>query len=645
MPPKKKKSTKPPPKKRAAAPAKKKGANLKVKPIAGEVEKFEKAYDLPRGCEWEEVEAHVRLYQCFEFEDCVYRLSLNDTDRRARQVSNFTCHIEMHIRGEMPTRLITLRNEDKEEAILHVPHDVFNALGTFRKAVTADGNYQWKGTDVDYMRYLWLMMDRMGKGRMILEPGMQAEGFFAFSNRILHGTDIISMDRFGCFDIGDTRYYLPAANSTNQNSDVEYANVRKLRYTESPVTFEALSRQLRIVHGNYSMVATVHALGAVFCDYIRERIEGYPVPFYYGPPGTGKDEVIKGGQRFYFPVPPKPIRLPAANTSPGMVNVFAEQRCVPLYTTEWSSRLKDPMHEFCMGTYDGEGRRRGERIAAGKSRYATEDVPVRCVNSMSGNEYPNFLDQMLDRLCVMEMQKLVLGMENREQFRILKDMETAGYSHLLSGVVQHREEFFRDWFNVHYQRASEMVKLALGDRFISERMRKTMCILLSMHLFFASKLKFAFTSDELLAFLTVTMVKQQGRRVRGDEVSAFWSAFIAGVNARKLVRDHHFRLDVADNTIGFYWNEIFNVYMEQHRVVFNTTGKRDILDKLKQHECFVKPSDASKDVHVGYRIGKGATVRKSSAYLFDVTKTGTDLIGLLDNQAAAVEAGAFDLPA
>lgn len=616
-----------PSKKKEAAPKKAaaKKTRTKVPPIDKAVEKHEAPYVLPRGCELEQVEGHIRLYQCFEFEDRVYCMR----DKLAINVSNFTCHIEMHIRGEMPTRLITLRNEDKEEAILHVGHDVFNSLATFRKAVTADGNYQWKGTDHDYMRYLWLMMDRMGKGRMILEPGMQPEGFFAFSNRIIHGSDIITLDRFGCFDIGDSRYYVPAANTTIE-SETDYANVRRLRYVESPVTFEALSAQMRRVHGDYSMVATVHAIGAVFCDYIRERIEGYPVPFYYGPPGTGKDESIKGGQRFYFPVPPKPIRLPAANTSPGMVNVFAEQRNVPLYTTEWSSRLKDPMHEFCMGTYDGEGRRRGERIAAGKSRYATEDVPVRCVNSMSGNEYPNYLDQLLDRLLVMEMPKLVLSMDAREQFRILKDMETQGYSHLLADVVKHREAFLAEWFSTHYQRASEMVKRSLGDRFISERMRKTMCIMLSLHLFFADKLAWAFTSDELLAFLTTCMVRQQGRRVRGDEVSAFWSAFIAGVNARKLVRDHHYRLDVETGTIGFYWSEVFNVYMDQHRQVFGTPGKRDILDKLKQHECFVKP-EGDKDVHLGYRIGSGATVRKSSAYVFDVNRTGTDLVGLIDH--------------
>lgn len=600
-------------------------------PIDEAVEKFEQPQSLPRGCDLAAVETDIRRYRCFEFEDAVYVTN----DNTYRQVSNFTCAIHMHIVDENPTRLISIKNEDKQESTLHVPHDVFNAMTTFRKMVTGRGIYKWTGNEGDYMRYLWYMMDRMGSGRMILELGQQPEGFFVFCNKVINKGKVIALDKFGCFDAEGERYYVPAANTMNSNNDAEYGNARKVRFIESSVTFEALSRQQLLVHGDHAMLSQIHAIGTVLSDHIRERVEAYPIPFYYGPPGTGKDEVIKGGQRFYG-IPQRPVRLPAGNTSPGIVNVFAELRCIPHYGTEWSSRLKDHMHEFCTGVYDGEGRRRGEKIAAGRSRYQTEDVPVRCTMSMSGNEYPNLLDQMLDRLIVSEMSKLSLTMEQRANFRVLKDMETEGYSHLLVEISKHREQFVAQWFSIHYQTASEMVKLSLDDRFVSERMRKSMCIMLSIRLFFEGKLKFAFTSDQFLTWLTTTMLKQQSRRVNGDEVSSFWSCFISGTNAQLLKRDKHFNLDTERGTIGFFWEDVFTVYMEQHRRIFNTPGKRDILNKLKQHESFI-PGGVNKDVHAGYRIGRGDDLRKSSAYVFATERSGTDLVGLLSNACAMEE--------
>lgn len=597
---------------------------LKVKPMDKADKEHEEPYRLPKGCKLKLVEPFIRRYQCFEHERRVYVIK----GKVAIQVSNFTCAIHMHIVDEVPTRLISIINEDREEEVMHVPHDVFNSLQQFRKTVTGRGNFKWMGTEGDYMSYLWFMMDHMGKGRMILEPGMQPEGFFSFTNAALAGGQVLELDKFGCFDVGNTKYYVPAAN-TSTVDDTGYGNARRIIYQRSEVTFEQLTRQMLLVHGDHSMLALTHAVGTVFSDHIRYRLDGFPIPFYYGPPGTGKDQVVKSCQRL-FGKPQPALRLPAQNTGPAQVNLFAELRNVPLYLTEWASNLKPEVHTFVMGVWDGEGRRRGEKVVAARSRFSTEDVPIRCTASVSGNEYPNHLDQFLDRLVVSEMKKLQLTMEMRENYRLLNDMNEQGYSYLLADIVKHREDFVANWFSQYYPKASDMVNLALGGNFISERMRKNITVLVSVHLFFARRLSWSFTTDMLLKFLVDCMVKQQGRRLSGDEVSNFWSCFIAGVNQGQLLRDRHFNLDLVDKHVGFYWNEVFTVYMQQHRLVFGTPGKRDILNKLKQHECFIPGKE--KDVHMGYRIGLGENMRKSSAYLFDVEKTGTDLLGLISRE-------------
>src|SRR5690606_11466634 len=189
------------------APKAKKRA--RVKPTDEAIAQAEKAWDLPPGCTQDQVERDVYRYHIFEFDDVAYYLNPYAEVKKARALSNFVCKVHMHIVDEQATRLITIRNEYKDEATLHIPHDAMNSLEGFRRVVTSQGNYQWKGSAAEYTRYLFMMMDRMGTGRMILEPGMQPEGFFAFSNKVLAGDQVIDLDRYGCFDLEDRRYYIP----------------------------------------------------------------------------------------------------------------------------------------------------------------------------------------------------------------------------------------------------------------------------------------------------------------------------------------------------------------------------------------------------------------------------------------------------
>src|SRR5690606_27563036 len=133
--------------------------------------------------------------------------------------------------------------------------------------------------------------------------------------------------------------------------------------------------------------------------------------------------------------------------------------------------------------------------------------------------------------------------------------------------------------------------------------------------------------------LTSCMLQQQSRRLSGDEVSSFWTAFIAAVNAGALVADKHFRVDQRMGLVAMYWSEIYPHYMEYHRRIFGVTGRRDIVSKLTMHEAFV-PGKGGKLVHDAYRIGD----RKSTAYVFDVHRTGVDLLGLLGYETAEAEA-------
>jgi hypothetical protein len=125
--------------------------------------------------------------------------------------------------------------------------------------------------------------------------------------------------------------------------------------------------------------------------------------------------------------------------------------------------------------------------------------------------------------------------------------------------------------------------------------------------------------------LVKLIVRQQEKRSSGSEVANFWHCFIAAVRKKRITGTGdraHFRIE--DNVISFYWDEIHAVYLETHREIFAEAGKSSatMRGKMEHHPCWIGP-------RTSYRIGK----RKSSAYAFDMDKSGTSLADLLQEES------------
>lgn len=585
-------------------------------------------YKLPLGCKFNEVEKSIRDYSVFEFERRVYALRTIPADpelkmptrKHAYPVSNFTCRINSHIiHAGGAIKLITIINEFKEEHTYHVPGADLLNLPTFRKVTAGDkGNFDWSGTEIDYRNYLRYMQDHMGKGRLIRELGWQPEGMFVFTNMALNGTQM-PIDRHGCFDHNGERFYVPSGNQMELMDRGKFVNARRVEFIRSEVTFEALSKQLRIVHREHSMMPLVFALATAFRDHIFHRLKGFPIMFLYGESGSGKDQCIMACQSL-FGTPQPALALSGDNTGPGSVNMFAEFINLPLCLSEYLNTIKRERLEMIAGLWDGRGRRRGTKNTD-TSNYTTDSVPIDCSAYVTGNDYPNILDKLMTRMLIEEMNKDTFTAEERKPYDVLNTMMTDGYSHLLAPIIACRDEVERTWYQDHYKNAQTLIDGALGDKSIHGRMQSNMATLLATFLLFEKRLPFAFTRGEFIAHMVKSILVQNTKRSQGNEVANFWSCFIAATRKRRLVEGTHYRID--GNEIGFYWSEVHSVYLETHRELFQEPGMNisTMKGKLQHHPCWMQPL-------ASLRIGN----RRNSAFLFDMTKVGTHLAGLLRHE-------------
>lgn len=615
MPRSKKKSTPTPNSKAKATPAKK-GTTPKVRDIAKAIAKEQEPYRLPRGCKLAEVENDIRRYQCFEFEDAVYVVR----DRVAKQVSNFTCTIHQHIVDqEQPMKLISIVNVDKESWTFEERSESFLSLMGFRKAVTARGNFQWNSGEQDYGLYLSRMMDHMGKGRMITELGWQPEGFFAMCNAAVNGS-VMPYDRHGCVEINGEQFYVPSGNIIYQRDENKHLNAKRVELIDG-VDFGTLSTQLRAVHREHSFTALTFQVATLFSDHIFHRTKGFPLLFLYGAAGSGKDQLIQACQAVCG-FPQAEIILSGPSTDKGQMRMLAEFVNLSLNLAEFKAGMRKEQFEFLKAIWGRVPYRRGNIIG----RFTTDSVPIRCTVFVSGNDYPNSDDALMTRLIVEEMHKDKFTYQERDEFTKLKRMMEHGYSGVLADILKHRKAFEATWYDQHYIKAESILDEALREQHIDGRMQKNLAILLGTFLFFRDKLKWAFTADELIAHMVRLVVRQQEKRSSGSEVANWWTCFIAAVRKRKLKNGEHFRIE--DATLAFYWDEVHAVYLETHREVYGEPGKSSatMRGKLEHHACWIGPRGS-------FRIGR----RKSSAYAFNMEKSGTNLIDLLQEESEMVD--------
>lgn len=581
-----------------------------------EAEEGEERYHLPPGCELSKVEGDILRYGVFEHRNQVFTLfdSRGQKGKWAVEVSNCTVQVHQHIiTKDGALALVTLRNQvDREAVTMDVPFDTFSTSLAFVKLLGNRGNFQWWGTDSTFTAYKRLLMDRMGKGRIITELGGQPEGFFVFNNAMVNGT-ITMLDRHGCFEHDGSSYYVPSGNAFYLGDDGEFSVQKRMVLTkDSTLDFGTWNKQLVRCYGEHAYMATAFALATAFSGYIFDRLDGFPMLFLHGPGGSGKDQLIKFCQGL-FGRPQPEIFLSGPNTDKGLIKMFAEFTDVPLNLAEYRNGLKKDMDELLKSMWG----RIGYRIAAMRGK-RTETIPIRCTAYVTGNDYPNRDNALMRRLLIDEVEKKPHTADDITEYGRLQTMAQEGYSHLLADIYKHRPAFLASWHSDNYKPSRDIILEAMGGVEVDSAILMNMQVLLGTRRFFQDKLPFAFSVDDMAGYMAKCMKTQLEKRSEGSEVANFWTCFVYAQKRGHLVVDRDYKC--IGSAIQFFWGDVFAAYAEAHQRVFGEKGERpsDMRAKLERHSCYM---ESPKSARIGHK--------NSSAIMCDMDKTGTNLRQLL----------------
>ena len=595
--------------------------NLKNEEPSAKNDEF---YLLPSGIKesLDKLRPTIEKYQLFISNNQIWVREKDNPPHTFRSVSNFSIEIMTHMQDEkFPMKLVRIKNIYGLERIFDMQSSDMNTKQSFENAVTAHGNFRWKGGVKEHELLKTYLFDLMGTGRKIDVLGWQPEEkFWVWNNKItVPGENDIIVDKNGVFEKDGISYYLPSANSIYRTNFYKYEAQKKVVSLPASISFHNYTTQVIKVHREHGITAILFSVASIFQDFVADELDSFPMLFLIGRPSSGKDQLADVCQSFFG------LSQTAINLEGGVSTIKAQVREFAQFSNTISelSEYKngDPKLDGVLkGLWDRNGYKRGNI----DSHVGTESIPILSSVVMTGNYAPE-QPSLITRLIWEFMDKTEFNDSEIKEYEKLSDMTKRGISSFTDDFLHHRSYVVQN-----FQRKFREFKSTLGQRKAeaNSRMITNLAVLGAFYQIFKDQFDFAFTHEEMMSHFEETIDKQMRKMNSASILNRFWDCFLASM--RGTVSDQiRVGRDFKITGIKLYFN-FTNCYNRVSRQWFSqyrdsAPAKSEMMESLKKDESWISDIKAT-------RMGKGKKSKSTSAYIVNVNE-----LPIKDEIKAAIE--------
>ena len=333
-------------------------------------------------------------------------------------------------------------------------------LQTFRKRLWEEGDINFSnGTQ----NHLDLIMDSWaGKFKKCYELrmfGWYDEGFFAFSNAIVHEIDgkqqLQYVSDLGLVEHNKQYYYIPAFSkiyaSERRDSD-RYFLDRFIKYREpkKKIDFKRWSTLMNEVYtlNNNGKWAILYSIMSAFRSDIYNVRRTFTALFFIGPTGSGKSQVGYSIRSLSMP-PDTPTFNLNSGTPAALFSWLERYRNIPIMLEEYNDRDINPVifQALKSAVYDGEGKQK-RKDAVSKE---IDSSQVNAALVIMGQESPQQDDNSLANRCIIcDVPKRDDRTEQEEEiFNELKAYEESGLHSVLLEILACRQSLLDNYVKVY----------------------------------------------------------------------------------------------------------------------------------------------------------------------------------------------------
>lgn len=434
-----------------------------------------------------------------------------------KEISNFIMIPLYLIRdGASASRVFILRNVMGYEVRIEFSIEEMTVLQKFRNRIEREVNFMWYGTSAKFNKLRGILYSSMEVISKISTLGWQKVGFFAFGNGIVHNDVWHPVDEEGIVRLGDTlgSFYLPAFSKMNEdNSDKFLFEQKFIHLPESKVRFYQFASQMRLVYGDNAIIGICYIVVCLFRDIIIRHRREFPSLFLFGPKGTGKTAFGELLQSVFVYNGDHPnLRT---STMPSLATVLSQAEDAIMHLDEYKNDIDVEKIELLKGLWDCQGRSKLD-IETRKR----EQSKVLSGVIVSGQEKPTVDIALYSRQCVLAFHKDTHTVEEKENFRLLKDWEHEGTSYVVLELLRARSVFEQN-YKACYEQAVKNIGITLCFS-IDERILHNWSVVLASYLATQNQIKFPFSYDEVFKTVLNGVEYQNEECLHSNELSIFW---------------------------------------------------------------------------------------------------------------------------
>ena len=505
-----------------------------------------------------------------------------------KPISNFSIFVMSHMNDENESkRLVKIKNRSNQEVTFEIQSNAFTTYGAFQTMVESYGNFYIDATNSDYKRLKKFLMDQMRDGTMVSILGWQTDNYWCFNNGVIDENGrFMSYDLNGCIEIKNRLIYVPSANSLYRDNDHKFLNQKRCKYIQSDVSLEDFLFQMKIVHRDHGMLSMSFLISAVFTDFIFKTHGFFPLLFIYGEASTGKTMMIQCLQSIFGSPQPAMSILSDADSPKARIRKFAEFKNMLVFLEEYRATVDSKINEWLKSIYN--------RIPYGRATrdysFHTDNVPFNSSVAITGNDFPSD-DALITRCIIDEMHKSSFDEFERGEFDKLVKIMDKGISHCLSEILSHRKYFVEN-YKSNFPSVRKKVATKFGSNDIhNSRAIENNAVILNTIKTLENKIRFPFTSDQLLDYMVFCAVRQENRRFNESEITRFWDVILYSIRQQNLLQDSHFKIDRGDkNVLSIIFKIAYLEYAKNIKSIYNEKPlpKNTLIGKLKVYHPFIE---------------------------------------------------------
>lgn len=432
------------------------------------------------------------------------------------KLSNFIMLPQYFIRdGMITTRVFILRNIQGKEVRIEFNTDDLTTLQKFTNRIEREINYIWHGTSKKFTSLRGVLYSNMEEVSKISTLGWQKQGFYAFGNGIVYDGEWFPVDEEGIVRLESIgAFYLPAFSKINENDADKFIFEQKFVHrVESNVRFYAFASKLFEVYGTNAIIGICFIIACLFRDIIIRYKREFPSLFLFGPKGTGKTAFGELLQSPFVYCGDHPNLRTSTMASLAVVLSQAENAVIHL--DEYKNDIDMEKVELLKGLWDCQGRSK-----LNLDTHKREQSNVLSGVIISGQEKPTIDIALYSRQCVLPFCKDTHTIEEKANFRTLKDYEHEGTSHVLVELLQIRKVFEQKYPSCYEQAVKDICSAFTCS--IDERILHNWSVLHASYMASNEHIKFPFSYEQVFKSIISGVEYQNEECLHSNELSVFW---------------------------------------------------------------------------------------------------------------------------